>query len=117
MTFLPRLIYWEVTVLLAGFLGIVFWKILTGQISLSSLLSGDNADGTASFSPGRAQLLVLTLIVALQYVMQVIQNPTAFPQISTFWVAALGGSQAVYLIGKAQSLLLGPWKDRLTKGD
>ena len=116
MTFLPKLIFWEVSVLLAGFLGIVLWKILTSKINLDGLLSGDDASGNTSFSPGRAQLLILTLLVALQYVMQVIHNPAAFPQIPGSWVAALGGSQAVYLGGKAQSLLFGNIKDRFKTG-
>ena len=80
------------------------------------LLSGDDASGKTSFSPGRAQLLILTLLVALQYVMQVIHNPAAFPQIPGSWVAALGGSQVVYLGGKAQSLLFGGIKDRFKTG-
>jgi hypothetical protein len=116
MTFLPKLIFWEVSVLLAGFLGIVLWKILTSKIDLEGLLSGDDASGNTSFSPGRAQLLILTMLVALQYVMQVIHNPAAFPQIPGSWVAALGGSQVVYLGGKAQSLLFGGIKDRSKTG-
>jgi hypothetical protein len=104
MTFLPKLIFWEALLLLAGFLGIVLWRILTSRMSLESLLSTDNADGTTSFSPGRAQLLIFTLIVAMQYVLQVISDPTRFPTIPDSWVAALGGSQAVYLAGKVQSL-------------
>ena len=116
MTFLPKLIFWEVSVLLAGFLGIVLWKILTSQIDLQGLLSGDDAAGTTSFSPGRAQLLIFTLFVALQYVLQVIHNPTKFPQVPEFWVVALGGSQAVYLGAKARSLLFGSMKDRFNTG-
>ena len=116
MAFLPKLIFWEVSVLLAGFIGIVLWKILTSKIDLESLLSGDDANGATSFSPGRAQLLIFTLFVALQYLVQVIHNPTVFPQIPNYWVAALGGSQAVYLGGKAQSLLFGGFKDRFKTG-
>jgi hypothetical protein len=106
MTFLPKLIFWEMTVLLAGFFGIIFWKILTGGINLQSLLYGDDQQGT-SFSPGRAQMLMVTLIVAVQYLTQVISNPTKFPAIPDFWVVALGGSHAVYLGAKAYSMLTG----------
>jgi hypothetical protein len=104
MTFLPKLIFGEVLVLLAGFVGIVLWRILTSRISLECLLSADNANGTTSFSPGRAQLLIFTLIVAMQYVLQVISDPTRFPTIPDSWVVALAGSQGVYLAGKVQSL-------------
>ena len=104
MIFLPKLIFWEVSGLLAGFAGIIFWKILTGAMSLDYLLQADDASGGTSFSPGRAQLLMFTIIVAMQYLLQAINNPTKFPDVPEVWVAALGGSQAVYLIGKAQSL-------------
>jgi len=104
MTFLPKLIFWEVSVLVAGFAGIIFWKILTGTMSLDYLLQADDPSGGTSFSPGRAQLLMFTIIVAMQYLLQAINNPTKFPDVPQLWIAALGGSQAVYLAGKAQSL-------------
>ncbi len=107
MHFLPKLVVWEMTILVAGFFGVVFWKILTGSVTLDCLLHGDDANGTTSFSAGRAQLLVVTLMVAVQYLTQVIGNPTKFPDIPKFWIVALGGSQAAYLAGKAWSLLSG----------
>ena len=108
---------WEAVVLLGGFLGIVLWKMLTGDISLSYLLDGDIPDPstpggfTSDASAGRTQLLVVTMIVAGYYLLQVIENPRQFPQVPTEMVAALGGSHALYLGGKARALLLGRLKD------
>jgi hypothetical protein len=98
--------------LLGGFFAVVAWKLLTGGIRLDYLLYGsrrDRTDGgyTEFFSPGRVQLLIVTILTASYYVLQVIHDPTKFPEIPAAWVAALGGSQAIYLGGKAQSMLFG----------
>lgn len=90
---------------------------MTGGISLEFLLYGDHLDKSApsgyssSFSPGRGQLLMVTILTAAYYLLQVIHNPKAFPQIPVAWVAALGGSHAIYLSGKAKSMLLGSLQD------
>lgn len=107
MAFLPKLVFWETLILLGGFFGVIFWKILTGGISLQYMLYADTPQGGTTFSPGRAQAMMVTLIVAVQYLLQAISHPTAFPQIPEFWVIALAGSHAVYLGGKARSLLSG----------
>jgi hypothetical protein len=110
MNSLSKLVFWEVSALLAGFAGVIFWKLLTRTISLSDLLSGDEVkDGvtTTSFSAGRAQLLFFTIMVAMRYLLQVVHDPTHFPTIPESWLAVLGGSQTVYLTGKARSMLFG----------
>jgi len=103
MDTLIQLARWEGFIFLGGVFGVVFWKILTGSISLSGLFQTHDEQ----FSPGRVQLLIFTLIVAVRYVVQVIQNPTAFPEIPSDWIAALGGSQMLYLGGKARGMLFG----------
>jgi len=107
MSGLVTLARWEMIILLGGLAAIVFFKLLTGGIKLSGLLSGDRQDGSSGFSPGRAQLLVFTVLVALNYLIEVIHNPspTSLPGMSPTIVGALGGSQALYLGGKAWSLL------------
>lgn len=104
MPSLARLAYWEIILLHAGFFAIVFFKLLTGGIKLQGLFYGTGGDGTAYFSPGRVQLLVFTLSAALQYLTQVIVNPSAFPPLPDALVAALAGSQAFYLGGKAYAM-------------
>ena len=108
MRFIAQIAFWEGVILVGGFFVIVFWKLLTGRIPLDGLLEGDQWDGpvlTTSSSPGRAQLLVFTIFSALYYLLQVLHNPSAFPNVPNALLAALGGSQAAYLGGKAYSLL------------
>lgn len=101
MNSLIQVARWDGFILLAGIFGLVFWKILTGSISLSGLFQTNDEQ----FSPGRVQMLIFTLIVAVRYLVQVIQNPTAFPEIPADWIAVLGGSHALYLGGKARGML------------
>jgi hypothetical protein len=102
-----RLVYWGGVIVLGGFAGLILWKLFTGAISLDYLLYGDRADQTTFFSPGRTQLLMVTILTAGYYLVQVLHDPTTFPKIPTAWIVALGGSHAIYLGGKAQSLLTG----------
>ena len=107
------LTYWGGLILIYGFFGIVFWKLLTGRIILEGLLEGDIRDkdgenGYSSYvSPGRVQSLLITLFAALYYLLQVINNPKEFPEVPDGLVGALAASQALYLGGKAQAMLLG----------
>jgi len=113
------LAYWESIVLLVGFFAVVLWKLFTGEISLSGLLEGDVRDQNSAggfvsqASAGRAQSLTIVLFVAIWYLVQVIHNPTEFPQLSESMLGLLAGSQAVYLGGKAQSMFLGRLRDLL----
>jgi len=97
---------------LGGFFGLILWRLFTGEISLDWLLYGDRRDRSkpgysAFFSPGRTQLLMVTILTAGYYLLQVIHDPTTFPKIPVAWMVALGSSHAIYLGGKAQSVLLG----------
>lgn len=120
MPTLARLAYWEAVVLLAGLAGAVLWQIVNGQISLAYLLEADvrAADGrsfTTEVSPGRVQALIVTLYVALYYLLQVINNPKQFPTLPTELVGALAASHGAYLVGKAQSMFLGSLSDLLKR--
>ena len=89
---------------------IVVLQLLTGQISLKSLLNGMNRKGNESFSAGRAQLLIVTLAAAMYYLLEVFQSPsqTRMPPVSDLFVKVIGTSQALYLAAKARSMLLKP---------
>ena len=50
---------------------------------------------------------MVTSLMAGYYLLQVIHDPTTFPKIPVSWIVALGGSHAIYLGGKAFSMLLG----------
>ena len=107
---------WEGFLLLGGFVAIVFWKLATQSISLNQLLEGDirGKDGYETYtSAGRAQSLLITLFAALYYLLQIIHNPKEFPSLPAGLVAALAGSQAVYLGGKAQAMWFGRLRDIL----
>jgi hypothetical protein len=113
MTTAARLFYWEGVIVIGGLFGVIAWRLLTGGITLDSLLCGDRRDRTTLsgystfFSPGRTQMLIVTSLTAIYYLLQVIHDPTAFPKIPAAWVVALGGSHSIYLGGKAQSMLFG----------
>jgi hypothetical protein len=103
---------WEGLILLGGFFGVVVWKLLSGGIILDQLLEGDvGRPNGATDSPGtyvsvgRAQSLVITSFTALYYLMQVLQNPTHFPQLPASLIDVLMGSQIIYLAEKAQAML------------
>jgi hypothetical protein len=108
-----RLFYWEGIIVVGGLFGVIAWRLFTGGITLRCLLRGDRIDrrsptGYSSFfSPGRAQMLVVTVLLAGYYLIQVMHDPTTFPKMPTSWVVALGSSHAIYLGGKVQSMLLG----------
>jgi hypothetical protein len=91
-------------VLFAGFAILVFTRLLNGGISLSGLLAGDR-EGT--FSAGRAQLLFFTSSGAIGYLVQVLHDPAAssLPHPPAALVTLIGGSQLVYLVGKAWAVL------------
>src|ERR1700675_698255 len=121
-----QIIAWEVQLFLLALFGIVVTQLLTGQISTKNLLygrmndTGDpivGADGvtrnlkkkedTLYFSPERVQLLLFTLGAAFYYLTQVFNNPNpgTFPPLPLSWPAVIGGSNAIYLGGKAYSRL------------
>jgi hypothetical protein len=119
MVNVAKLAAWEGIVLLAGFIGVVVWKLITGEISLGYLLYGDaralrGVPRSTFLSSGRTQMLTLTVFVAVYFLLQVMQDPTKFPDVPDPLLAVLGVSHAVYLGGKAQSLYLGRLRDLVT---
>jgi hypothetical protein len=103
--------------LLAGFAGVVIVKMLRGEILLDGLLDSVDPDGTRSFSPARLQLLIITLVVAGDYVRQAVIGPqhNALPALPKELIAALGGSQAIYLGAKWYTMLAEPFLKNLTR--
>jgi hypothetical protein len=96
--------------ILAAFAAVVFIQLLTGGISTGFLLHGTQKDGRRYFSPGRVQLLVVTVFVAFGYLMSVAKNPnrTSLPDVDESVLALLFGSHVVYLSGKARALFFTP---------
>jgi hypothetical protein len=94
---------WEMYILLGGLMVVVVYKLFTGGIDLSGLLT----DAKGRFSPGRAQMLMATVLTAVYYLIQVTENPStdSLPPLPATLVGILGGSHAIYLGGKARDLL------------
>jgi hypothetical protein len=128
MDLLTRLVLIDAGFLLCGFFGIVAWKIASGEISLAGLLHSKEAglqqqarvqavqavqaveNPRNTFSPARLQLLIFTVVVAATYLHEIIVNPRqdSLPDIPQNVVAALGGSQLMYLAGKALAAYIQP---------
>jgi hypothetical protein len=108
---------WEASFLMAGFFGLIAWKLFTGEIDLGQLFEGDmqdrsSADGFSSYvSAARVQSFLISIFTASYFLTQVLYDPTHFPDFSSGLVAALAGSQGLYLGGKAQAMLIGPLRD------
>ncbi len=107
MPTLPLLARYTALLLISGFALVVAWKLISGGIVTDGLLRTSEG-GKRQSSPGRQQLLLFTIIAALQYLGTVWKNPSAesLPAPPQGMLAVLAGSQAVYLGGKAISTWL-----------
>ena len=125
MPLVGQIIAWEIQLFLLILFGIVAVQLLTGRINTKNLLygrkndtgdlivgpdgktHGRKKDDTLYFSPDRVQLLLFTLGAAFYYLTQVLNNPNpgTFPPLPDSWPAVVGGSNALYLGGKAYSRL------------
>lgn len=100
----------EVILFLGGLAVIIAYRLLTGGINTKYLLYGKQKDGSKYFSPERVQLLLITLWTAAAYLTQVAHplpgaDPTKLPDIPAKTLALLGGGHAIYLGGKAYTML------------
>jgi hypothetical protein len=97
---------WEMIVLLGGLMFAVVYKIFSGGVTLSGLLMVKGGDDDDTFSPARLQMLMSTVLAGMYYLLQVINSPpsNSLPDVPTPLVGILGGSHAIYLGGKVQSL-------------
>jgi hypothetical protein len=90
---------WELIFLVTAIGALTIWKLFNSA-GFGGLLRA--SDGT--LSPGRMQMLVLTVITALQYLLATIHDPSHLHALPAGLVMAMGGSQLVYLAAKAWSL-------------
>lgn len=115
MHLLITIVSWIVGLLLGGLVVVILFRMLTGHINMHNLLYGRMSDGTPYLSPERVQLMIFTLWVGLFYLLDTFEtrflNPTpetahTLPEVNTQTLTLLGGSQTVYLIGKAYAMLV-----------
>jgi len=99
-----QLIVWEALIFLFALFGIVVIQILTGAINARGLLEGTTSGGTRFKSTGRVQLLIATIVTAVQYLSQVVDNSQKFPDIPQNWLLLFGSSQVIYLGSKFHAL-------------
>src|SRR5215469_14681630 len=92
---------WEMIILVTAFGAVTFWRLFQSA-SFSGLIR--SSDGTRSISPARVQLLMLTVLTALQYLLATIRDPSHLPAVPPALVMGIGGSQALYLGAKAWSI-------------
>src|SRR5258708_40357375 len=99
---LASLFQLELGAFLFGLAAIVGYQLLTRQINMAGLFDYvDPGTGERKFSPGRVQLLILTLVSSGYYVLQVFEDPSNFPDIPEQLLWLQGGSSGIYLSGKA----------------
>jgi len=105
---LQQAVCWEVTLFLAALIGVVAFQLMTGRINTRKLLSAKTGNARGGISPERVQLLISTLAAAAYYVMQVSGSARSgqLPDIPATWPAAIGGSNLIYLAGKAYGSLI-----------
>ena len=105
METLGLILRYELLILLLVLIAIIAYKLLVRQINTNGLLL-DKTSGRA-ISPGRLQMLVITLMIAVYYVFLVMdtEDTGRLPDLPNEFLIALGGSHAVYLSGKLYGML------------
>ena len=114
MGLLVEIVQWEVFLFLGGLAAIMAHKMVTGRINTTNLLADKE---TGELSSSRVQLLVLTVLGVISYLVLVADHAAAnagsLPEIPDSLVAVVGGSNAVYLVAKGlgRSSLTAPFTD------
>ena len=87
---------------------VIAMQLLNGGINTRHLLYGRRAGHATYFSPERVQLLLFTIFVGFWYLLQALdaRGSGKLPDVPPQTLALLGGSHAVYLGGKAYSMLI-----------
>ena len=102
MDLLLQEVRWEVWIFLLALAGTVAFQLLTGRINTTNLLSSKLGGSRGNISPERVQLLATTLGFAFYYVMQAAAAKSGkLPDVPETWPAVMGGSNLIYLGGKA----------------
>lgn len=118
-SFLSNLIQIEIWVFLVGLMSSIFFLIIKKKINVRGLLF--EKAGNKLYSPGRLQLLLLSLIFVVVYLIEVRQNinlcqssnvPCSLPPIRSEYLLILGGSNFVYIWGKLSSIIKERRSDR-----
>jgi hypothetical protein len=90
--------------LLATLAVIVGYRLLTGKIITKGLLKDKQGKSGGKISPGRLQMLLATILVAVYFVTQVLQSEK-LPELPQEFLLALGASHLFYLGGKTYAVV------------
>ena len=90
---------------IGGLLAVVIFRLLAGQISTRGLLEEKKSGKTGNFSPGRLQLLIVTLGASSFYFVDIVAavETGALPPVPDELLLIVGGSNVAYLGGKIYS--------------
>lgn len=115
MDTLATALRYEMLVLLTILIGIIGYRLLVQQINTEGLLM--DKTGGRKFSPARLQMLIVTMGIALYYILMVIETKETgkLPDMPNEFLVALGGSHAVYLGGKLHGMLASKFKIALPR--
>jgi hypothetical protein len=95
----------ELGAFLLALAALVGYQLLTGRINTAGLLLQKvSAGGTTGVSPARIQLLFATFIGAGFLLLQVLHDPSRWPNVPNWLLLTQGGSGSLYLGGKASTL-------------
>jgi hypothetical protein len=97
---LVAFVRFEIWALITALMLVVGYQLLAGRINTKKLLFDKTNNHR---SPGRVQLLMLTLVGALSYLLMTVDDPKNLPEVPTELLLIMGGSNLVYLTGKASS--------------
>ena len=94
-----RILELEASIFAYGLAVIVIWKLLTGAINLRGLLM--DKFRPSQISPARVQLLISTIVLAIQYLRNSGTSPNqGFSEIGSGSLYFFAGSGLIYSIGK-----------------
>jgi hypothetical protein len=97
---LINLLIWEGLAFLLVLFGSVAVRVMTGGLRTRGLIEGTTVRGSRFVSAGRVQLLIVSVLAAVQYLTQVWDSPQKLPDIPQNWLLFFGGSQVLYLGSK-----------------
>jgi hypothetical protein len=101
MSTLLTFVRYEMFFMLGGLILIIGFRMVTGRINTAGLLRDKIS---RKMSAGRLQMLIATLIIAVYYVVMVLQTKE-LPALPREYLLALGGSHLLYLGGKTYGML------------
>jgi hypothetical protein len=96
MRFLINAARSEMIFLITALGAVTLWRLCKDGSFAGLLRSRDK-----SLSPARIQLLMVTVLTAMHYLLSTIHDPSHLPTVPLNLVAVLGGSQSLYLGAKA----------------